>query len=52
MDRQPEALARAILETVETPRRARAAAAARIEAEFRLSGVARRYLEIYARAAA
>jgi glycosyltransferase involved in cell wall biosynthesis len=49
---QPEALAQAILASVEEPRRTRAATRERLEADFRLPGVARRYLEIYEEAAA
>jgi len=49
---RPEALARSILELAARPRRASAQALERIEAGFRLGGVARRYLEIYERAAA
>jgi glycosyltransferase involved in cell wall biosynthesis len=50
--RQPEALARSILELAEAPRRATPATLERIETDFRLDGVARRHLEIYERAAA
>jgi glycosyltransferase involved in cell wall biosynthesis len=50
--RQPEALARLILDFAAAPRRAGDETRRRIEADFRLAGVARRYLEIYERAAA
>ena len=49
---RPEALARAILDLGAAPRRAAAATLERIEADFRLAGVARRYLGIYQRAIA
>jgi glycosyltransferase involved in cell wall biosynthesis len=47
----PPALARAIVEFLAAPRRARPQTAARLEERFRLSGVVERYLALYQEAA-
>jgi glycosyltransferase involved in cell wall biosynthesis len=49
--KDPDALARAILEFAAAPRRARQASAGVVESRFRVAGVAERYLALYSEAA-